>query len=449
MVTVIRQCRDCRRCREFGLALTALVFTEVLAYGFLEQTIPPSSSPRNDRLGQYGQHGQQRARRSGRGRPAPQRRNRRRRSPAMKVVLALLMVGVLAVLALVGWSFRRYRQFDFVDVPGIESAPVDQPANWLLVGTDSREGVEPGADDFLGDTDVVPGERADTIMVARVNPDTKAVDLLSIPRDLWVPMVGAGENRINSAFSTAGGRERLVLTIENYLGIHINHYVEVNFAGFQQMVDALDGVPIWFDTPMRDSMSGLNVIDPGCHALNGPQALSYARARQIDRFIDGQWVPDGTADLGRMARQREFLSQVASSASSQVSVGGVLTMDRIVAAAAENLVVDNNAGLRDLADLARTFAEAQGGQFTTHSLPVADWVTPGGAQVLLLQADGAQPTLDVFRTPGQLVPQTSELSGDQTIPESKGGTVVVLPPDQMASTALPGVTREQCSTATQ
>jgi len=372
---------------------------------------------------------------------------RRRRSPALKAILFVLLAGVVAVVALVGWSFRRYRQFDFVEVPGIESAPVDEPANWLLVGTDSREGVEPGADEFLGDADVIPGERADTIMVARVNPDTKAVELLSIPRDLWVPIVGAGENRINSAFSAAGGRERLVLTIENYLGIHINHYVEVNFAGFQQMVDALDGVPIWFDSPTRDSMSGLNIVDSGCHILNGPQALAYARARHIDRLIDGQWEPDGTADLGRTARQREFLSRVASSASSRVNVGGVLTMDRLVAAAADNLVVDNNAGLRDLAGLARTFAEAQGGQFTTHSLPVVDWVTPAGAQVLLLQADAAQPTLELFRSAGQEAPQ-SELSDDKTIPESRGGTVVVLPPDQMASTALPGVTREQCSTAT-
>ncbi|MDH3293994.1 MAG: LCP family protein [Acidimicrobiia bacterium] len=364
----------------------------------------------------------------------------------MRAFLGLLAVGLLVVVALVGWSFRRYQQFEFVDVPGIESAPADQPTNWLLVGTDSREGVDPEDDDFIGDAGEVPGERADTIMVGRVDPDTKTIDLLSIPRDLWVPIVGADENRINSAFSAAGGRERLVLTIENYLGIHVNHYVEVNFAGFQQMVEALDGVPLWFDSPTRDSMSGLNIVDAGCHVLNGPQALSYARARHVERYIDGQWVADGTSDLGRTARQREFLARVASSASSQATVGGMLTMDRLVASAANNLVVDNNAGFRDLAQLAQSFADAQGGNFTTHSLPVTDWVTPSGAQVLLLQTEAAQPVLDMFRTPGEGLPQNGELSGDQTIPESKGGTVVVLSPQEMASTAVPGIGRDQCLT---
>ena len=374
----------------------------------------------------------------------PPRRRHRRRSPLLKVVIAVLVVGLLMIVAVIGWSFRRYQQFDFVEVPGIESAPVDQPANWLLVGTDSREGVEAGADAFLGDAEAIPGERADTIMVARVNPDTQAIDLLSVPRDLWVPIVGDGENRINSAFNGPGGRERLVLTIENYFGFHINHYVEVNFAGFQHMIDALDGVALWFDAPTRDAMSGLNITDAGCHLLNGPQALAYARSRAIERLVDGQWVADGTADIGRTARQREFLSQLASSASSQVGVGGVLTMDRLVAAAADNLVLDDSAGLRDLAELAQTFAGAEGGQIVTHSLPVSDWTTPAGAQVLLLNNEAAQPTLDLFRD-GLAVPQHEVLSGDQTIPESKGGVVTVLPPEEMASTALPGVTEVECS----
>ncbi len=362
----------------------------------------------------------------------------------LKVVIAILVVGLLLIVAVIGWSFRRYRQFDFVEVPGIESAQVDQPANWLLVGTDSREGVEAGADAFLGDAETIPGERADTIMVARVNPDTKAIDLLSVPRDLWVPIVGDGENRINKAFNGPGGRERLVLTIENYLGLHINHYVEVNFAGFQQMIDALDGVALWFDVPTRDAMTGLNITDAGCHLLNGPQALAYARSRVIERLVDGQWVADGTADIGRTARQRWFLSQLASSASSRVGVGEVLTMDRLVAAAADNLVLDDSAGIRDLAELVQAFAGAEGGQIVTHSLPVSDWTTPAGAQVLLLNTEAAQPTLDLFRD-GLAAPQHDELSGDQTIPESKSGVVTVLPPEEMASTALPGVTQAECS----
>lgn len=369
----------------------------------------------------------------------------RRRRPLRRALMVMLVVTVLIGVFVVGWGFRRYRQFDFVEVPGVQ--PVEeasQSANWLLVGTDSRAGVDPGSDEFLGDAEAIPGERADTIMVARVDSETGAVDLLSIPRDLWVPIVGDGEGRINGSFNGPGGRERLVVTVENYLGIHLNHYVEINFAGFQTMVDALDGVPIWFDAPTLDRGSGLNIVDAGCHLLNGPQALSFARARSVETFENGQWVADQTADLGRTGRQREFLSQVAASASSRVNLGGVLTMDRLSAAASDNLIVDDGADLSDLITLGRTFASADGENFTTHSLPVTDFVTSGGAQVLQLRVEAAQPTLDIFRNPGQGPPQTTELSGDQTVPTPKASPVTGLSADELASTAMPGVSRAEC-----
>ncbi len=367
------------------------------------------------------------------------------------------MFGVIILLIAIligGWGFRRYRQFEFVEVPGLGAPEMTSeggevsgsvPANWLLVGTDSREGVDPGSDDFIGDAGEVPGQRADTIMVARVDSATQSVDLLSVPRDLWVPIVGDGEGRVNGAFNGPGGRERLVLTVENHLGIHINHYTEINFGGFQSMVTALGGVPIWFDTPMRDAGSGLNIVDTGCHLLNGPQALSYARSRQAEMFVNGEWIPEGTGDLGRTARQRQFLTSVAATASTKANVGGILTMDRLIGSAADHMVVADGAGVSDVADLARTFAAANGGRFTTHTLPVSDWVTPGGAQVLLLDEAAAQPILDVFRVDGQEPPNNQTLSGDQTIPEAKSGAVVGLSVDDLASSAIPGVTQVDCA----
>ncbi len=360
-------------------------------------------------------------------------------------MIVLAVFALLATVIAVGWGVRRYLQFEFVEVPGLEVPEGSGPANWLLVGTDSREGVDPASDDFLGDAAAVPGQRADTIMVARVDSTTRSIDLLSVPRDLWVPIVGDGEGRINGAFNGPGGRERLVLTLENYLDVHINHYAEINFAGFQAMVEALGGVPVWFDAPIRDSGSGLNIVDAGCHLLNGPQALSFARARHAEIFDGERWVPEGTGDIGRTARQRQFLSNVAGTASTRANLGGLLTLDRLVGAAAENMVVADGAGLSDVADLARTFAAAQGGNFTTHTLPVSDWVTAGGAQVLLLDEAAAPPTLEVFRYEGQDNPDNQTLSGDQTIPESKAGAVVVLSAEEMASTAIPGVAQADCS----
>ena len=377
--------------------------------------------------------------------PPPRVPVRRRRSPVRKIVIGFALAVLVAAIIAAAWGFRRYRQFEFVEVPGLEvPAEASAPVTWLLVGTDSREGVDPESDEFLGDAEAIPGQRADTIMVARVDSTTRSIDLLSVPRDLWVPIVGDGEGRINGAFNGPGGRERLVLTVENYLGIHVNHYAEINFSGFQAMVEALGGVPVWFDAPIRDSGSGLNIVDAGCHLLNGPQALSFARARHAEILRDGVWVPEGTGDLGRTARQRQFLTNVAATASTKVNVGGLLTIDRLLGAAAEHMVVADGAGVGDVAGLARTFAAADGGRFTTHTLPVSDWVTPGGAQVLLLDEAAAQPTLDVFRTEGQVDPDNQSLSGDQTIPEPKAGAVVGLSAEELASTALPGVTQADC-----
>ncbi len=379
----------------------------------------------------------------------PSARHRRPgRSPARKALIGLAAFVLLGAVVGAAWVYHRYRQFDFVEVPGLEvPAATSAPTNWLLVGTDSREGVDPAANDFLGDTEAIPGQRADTIMVARIDSATQSIDLLSVPRDLWVPIVGEGEGRINGAFNGPGGRERLVLTVQNYLGLPINHYAEINFSGFQAMVDALGGVPIWFDAPIRDSHSGLNILDAGCHMLDGPQALSFTRSRHAEVLQDGAWVAEQTGDLGRTARQREFLSNVAATASTKVNVGGLLTLDRLLGAAAETMVVADGAGVSDVANLARTFAAAQGGQFTTHTLPVSDWVTPGGAQVLLLDEAAAQPTLDLFRDQGA-VPEDQTLSGDQTLPEPKVGTVIGLSADELASTAIPGVSQADCRNQT-
>lgn len=351
----------------------------------------------------------------------------------------------LVLLVLLGavWGIRRYFQFDFVDIAGVEP-PASGPTNWLLVGLDSREGLEasdPNSGAFLG-PDAIPGARADTIMVARVDPATSEVELLSVPRDLWVPIAGKGENgRINGAFDGPGGRERLVATVESALQINVHHYAEVNFIGFQEMVEALGGVPLWFETPMRDAATGLDVVDSGCHVLNGPQALAFARSRKVENLVDGQWQYDGTGDLGRTARQRYFLTQVARVAADRISPMGAFSIDRLVAASADNMVIEDGAGLGDVATLARTFA--RGGDIITHNLPVSDMVTSGGAQVLELREAEAQATLDLFRTPGEPPPEPT-LSGDETVPELKISESRSLSSAEMTSNALLGVTEEQC-----
>lgn len=311
---------------------------------------------------------------------------------ALGTVICLLSAGVIAW----GWSkFDNISQISLV----LSTPEGGEPRNWLLVGTDSREGIDPNdpnAGAFLGGH--VEGKRTDTMMIARVDPGAGRIDLLSIPRDLWVPLAGSGDHgRINSAFVGDGGQQRLIDTIESVLDLEVHHYAEVNFVGFQDIVNALDGVPIWFDTPMRDQGSGLRVETAGCHVLDGSQALAFARSRTLQYQEDGEWRSDPSADLGRMSRQQHFIRRVVDRARSKLNITELATIDEVLDVAGRNLTIDEGVGPRDLLSLGRSFASIQGDHIIGHSLPVDQRRTTGGAAVLELIEDEAQATLDVFR----------------------------------------------------
>lgn len=377
--------------------------------------------------------------RAGPGRGSEPRRGRRSRRRGLLVIGLVVLVAIPLL-----WGLWRYLQFDFAEVPGVDPPAEGQAANWLLVGIDSRQGLD--EDEFLGSEETIPGARADTIMVIRVRPDSPTVDLMSIPRDLWVPVVGRGESgRINGAFNGGGGRERLVRTTEQALGINIHRYAEINFVGFQELVDALGGVPVWFAAPARDLSSGLDIVDAGCHVLNGSQALAFARSREFETLENGEWRLDPTADIGRTGRQRQFLSAVASSASERVGLGGLLSMNGVLSAAADNMVIAEGTGASDLVGLLRTFA-AGGAQVNTHTLPIQDAVTSGGSQVLELRQAEAEAVLDLFRSPGEAPPAAEQLSGDLTVPEARVVTDADLSEDRR-SEALAGVTEAECASA--
>jgi LCP family protein required for cell wall assembly len=319
------------------------------------------------------------------------------------------VLSTLAVLfAAIGlaWGLIRYRDITFLSVPGVDAAPPGEPSNWLLVGSDSREGIDPNdpnAAVFLGEE--VSGKRTDTIIVARVDPGSQTIDLLSVPRDLWVPLAGTGDNgRINSAFNGDDGEQRLVSTVESVLDIEINNYAEVNFVGFQQVVDAVGGVPIWFDGSVRDPKSGLNVEGAGCKTLRGFEALAFARSRTLEfQEADGSWHTDPTGDLGRTARQQYLLSALADTASAKLDLTDLGTVDRILRVGGQNLTIDDGAGAGDLIGLARTFSSVGSEGIRRHALPVDPFRTSGGADVLGLREAEAAPILDIFRgtAPGQ------------------------------------------------
>jgi len=139
--------------------------------------------------------------------------------------------------------------------------------------------------------------------------------MVSIPRDLKVEIPGHGTNKINAAYAV-GGPALLVKTIEQDFGIPVNHYAEVDFAGFLKVVDAVGGVRLCNQTGRRldDSFANLHMA-PGCQNMNGVQALAFVRARHVD------------SDFGRIGRQQQFLRAVMGKVS---STGNLINLPKLV-----------------------------------------------------------------------------------------------------------------------
>ncbi len=276
----------------------------------------------------------------------PEVRKRARRQRSMRLMLTVLTV--LSVLAATGSVFGYQYVAGLVpetaDIGGLSSVEKGDPVNILLVGSDSRDGLSEAELD-ASQTDEVEGRRTDTIMVLHANPRTGKATIVSIPRDLRTRVNGQ-INKINAA--GAGGPELLVDTVEQTTGLEINHYVEVNFAGFIKVVEALDGVEICNDSgeALVDKMAGLN-LKPGCHRLQGPEALSFVRARYIG----------GNGDYGRIDRQQQFLRALMkemTSSGNLVNVPKMLEVGRAVSGVVET---DSGFSVTNGVDLARQFGD--------------------------------------------------------------------------------------------
>lgn len=332
------------------------------------------------------------------------------RSWGQRLFLAFTGLVTVAVLAGAGVVVYVYGKFGEIvrfspEEAPVEAAPPGEPTNYLIVGSDSRENVDPDDPAFA---DVLPGivdgTRTDTIMLARIDPEDTTIQMLSFPRDLWVPIPGYGEGRINAAYGH--GRDVLFDTIRQNFGIAINHYVEIDFTGFQRLVAAIGGVPVYLDAQYRDDASGLGAVGPGCVTLEGGQALAFARARHLERREDGDggWQTDPTGDLGRITRQQFFIRQAVAKVLSMNPFTNPLTMTNLLDVAFESVAVDHDTSDDDLLNLANQFRGFDPEAIQNFALPVDDFRTDGGAAVLRL-GDGAEPILNIFRglDPGEVL----------------------------------------------
>ncbi len=356
---------------------------------------------------------------------APPRRPRRSWRQRSLIGLGILVVlSVLAAAGAVSYSEWRFSQ---VHKEKLKLAkPVSGvPQNYLIVGSDSRSVIsksDPDYSVFKGGTDATGGQRSDTIMVVRIDAAKKSAKLLSFPRDLWVPIWGTGANqRINTAYNN--GPQPLINTIEQDFGIPINHYVEVNFDSFRDVVNAIGGVPLYFSTKMRDENSGLDIETPGCVTLDGDQALSFARSRELEYYDTalGRWKYDGTGDLGRITRQQIFIRTLIGRAEGKATGLNLITTNNLVQSVVKNLKVDSSFSLGDILNLLGDYKYFDASKLQTYTLPTTPFVTAGGADVLNLQTAAAQPMLDAFRPSAQ---RASNVKPDQvTLSVTNGGGV--------------------------
>ena len=331
----------------------------------------------------------------------------------MGVVLVVVVLGAGAVL---GYGWYRYNQIGKEDLALAESIG-DGPQNFLIVGSDSRDVVDEAdadADAFLDGAGAdQAGQRADTIMIARVDAEAKTVDLVSFPRDLWIPILPGGENqRINTAYA-GNGPQALIDTLQADFGIEINHYVEINFKSFKGIVDAVGGVPMYFDSPMRDENTGLYQYELGCVSLDGDQGLAFARARHLEyKDSRDRWASDPSGDLGRINRQQVLMRAMVDRSQARFGSLDVRAINDIVSSTADNLTVDSELSIGDMVDLGRAFKGFSGDQIVTHALPVTPFMTNGGASVLRLDEALAEQTLNVFRglPPGTVSPASVTLA---------------------------------------
>lgn len=291
---------------------------------------------------------------------------------------------LLLLVAYVIWLWSSYSGIQRVDLEGVLDEPSGDSVNYLLVGSDSRENLDPEAPDAAEPT--VSGKRADTIILLRVGPEGSL--MMSIPRDLWVTNPATGENgRINGTYND--GPANLVRAVQSELGVAVNHYMEVDFASFAGLIDAVGGITVDFPHPAFDPKSGLDVKDTGPVTLDGTQALAYVRARNYTEIIDGEEVKDPTADLGRQERQRQFLVTALSEVGSERNP---ISMGRAAAALSGGLTVDTGLGFTDALSLARRL----GGTTPETVVLPTEGARKGGASVLVLLSDEAAPVLSRF-----------------------------------------------------
>jgi len=322
------------------------------------------------------------------------RASRIHRAPLLLVFVIIVVIGAGGGAGVYFAADRRFEGGrDRVDVAAVlDPAANDTPAqNYLIVGSDSRDNFDPENSGQGG------CQCSDTLMILRRHPDEGA-SLLSIPRDTWVRIAGRGNAKINSAYRH--GPETVIETISEEFGIPIHHYVEVDFAGFRDIVDAIGGVEVCVEHLAQDANTGMR-LEPGCHVVDGEGGLSYARSRYYEEFIDGSWQVDPRADLGRIERQQAFIRSAAEALLDEV-IDNPERIGDLVQVATRAITFDSRTDV--LASGQALAAAAQDG-IRSYTLPTSREIIGDQDAQRVIESE-AEPILAYFRGEGSPPPSS-------------------------------------------
>ncbi|MCM1968357.1 LCP family protein [Streptomyces sp. G1] len=296
---------------------------------------------------------------------------RPRRRRVLRIVLLVLVLLLLGAAGTGWWAYNHLNgNIDSVDLDqaiGVDNRPAKVPdsgQNILVLGSDSRAGANGELDH--GD---VSGSRSDTNMLVHIPEGRKKATAISIPRDTLVTrpeckdkngksIAGANRIMINSIIGT-GGPACVVKTVEQMSGVRVDHLVKVEFAGFKELVDALGGVDVTLDKPIK---GGLN-LDAGTHRLNGTDSLKFVRTRH--GYGDG-------SDLGRIDLQQKFMIAMLSEIKKQDALSNPARLYKLADAGTKALTTDAELdSLKGLSDFAQSMKGVDPETMETIMLPVA------------------------------------------------------------------------------
>jgi LCP family protein required for cell wall assembly len=241
--------------------------------------------------------------------------------------------------------------------------------NILMLGSDSRN-----PDSGQNNSDK---SRSDTIILMHIQADHKHAYLISIPRDLYVPIPDHDHDKINAAFAY-GGLPLVIRTVEGFTDVHIDHLALIDFAGFQQVTDALGGVDLYIEQTITSIHKPFRKFTKGMNHLNGAEALDYVRQRY--QFPDG--------DISRARHQQQFLKAVMDKAASSGTLGNPAKLNAFLQAVTKAMTVDKDFSLTDMA---LEFHNLRGSDLTFLTSPFSGFDTINGQSVVLSDRAKAVP----------------------------------------------------------